>query len=162
MINIIVAHDKKRAIGKDGKLPWSIPGDLKRFKTLTLGRPVIMGQNTWESIPEKFRPLPFRTNIVLSKDENYKAPGATVVNDIEKSFEIAKSKSGGEEIFIIGGGEIYKQTLPYADRLYITEVETEVSGDTFFPEYKHIFTKKLSEEYGESNGLKYKFLVLDK
>lgn len=178
IISIIVACDKNRAIGKAGTLPWDIPSDLKRFKNLTTGHPVIMGRKTWESIPEKFRPLPERTNIIVTRDKSYVAGGALITTSIEKAVDTADASEGrepldslrqssgqaarGKEIFIIGGGEIFKQVMPFVDRLYVTEVDTQSGGDVFFPEYKSIFTKKISEESGEYQGLKYSYLILER
>ena len=162
LISIIVACDKDRAIGKAGVLPWDIPSDLKRFKSLTIGHPVIMGRKTWESIPAKFRPLPERTNIIVTRDRNYLATGAIIATSVNDALDAAYASPGQEEVFIIGGGEIFKETLPLTDRLYITEVDTESGGDVFFPEYKSLFTKKISEETGQYKGLKYSYLVLEK
>ena len=161
-ISIIVAHAKNRVIGKDNALLWRLPDDTKRFKTITMGHPVIMGRKTWESIPIKFRPLLGRTNVVVTRDGSYSAPGATVSTNIPDAIAVAGAAPGSEEIFIVGGAEIYKETLPLADRLYVTVVDMYVDGDAFFPEYSNIFTKKISEESGEHDGLKYSYLILEK
>lgn len=161
-INIIVAHSRNMAIGKAGALVWRLPDDLKRFKKLTTGHPVIMGRKTWESIPEKFRPLPGRTNFIITRDSSYSAPGATVTTSIEHALASARQAPENEEIFVVGGGEIYKAALPFTDRLYITMVDKEVEGDAFFPEYSNKFSKKISEESGEFEGLKYSYLILEK
>lgn len=160
-ISIIVAHSNNMAIGKANSLLWRLPDDLKRFKELTSGHPVIMGRKTWESIPEKFRPLQNRTNIVITRDLNYSANGAVVASSIKKALEEASESVGFEEIFVIGGAEIYKETLPLANRLYITKVDTDVEGDAFFPEYSE-FKKVISEESGEHEGLKYSYVILEK
>jgi len=149
-------------IGKGNDLIWEIPDDHARFKKITMGHPVIMGRKTWESIPEKFRPLPGRTNFVITRDNSYSAPGATVTTSIEDALASARQAPGNEEIFVVGGGEIYKAALPFTDRLYITLIDKEVEGDTFFPEYANIFTKKISEESREFEGLKYSYLILEK
>ncbi len=161
-ISIIVAHSKNMVIGKGNDLIWEIPDDHARFKKITMGHPVIMGRKTWESIPEKFRPLPGRTNFVITRDNSYSAPGATVTTSIEDALASARQAPGNEEIFVVGGGEIYKAALPFTDRLYITLIDKEVEGDTFFPEYANIFTKKISEESREFEGLKYSYLILEK
>lgn len=161
-ISIIVAHSRNMVIGRGNDLIWKIPNDQTRFKNITMDHPVVMGRKTWESIPEKFRPLPGRTNFVITRDGSYQAPGATVCRSLEDALKQAKEAPGSEEIFIVGGGEIYKQALPLADRLYLTVVDKEVEGDTFFPEYKNIFTKKISEEHKEFEGLKYSYLILEK
>jgi dihydrofolate reductase len=150
MISIIAALGKNRELGKQGALLWRIPEDLKRFKTLTVGHPVVMGRKTFESIG---KPLPGRTNLVLSR----------AGMSLEEALKKAKDAPGGEEIFIIGGAQIYEQALPFADRLYLTLIEAEASdADAFFPAYASIFTKKLSKESGEFNGVKYSWVVLEK
>lgn len=160
--SIIVALSKNMVIGKGNDLIWEIPDDHIRFKNITMGHPVVMGRKTWESIPEKFRPLPGRTNFVITRDISYSAPGAKVTASLEDALAQAQSAPGSEEIFIVGGGEIYKQALPLTDRLYLTVIDKEVEGDTFFPEYKDLFIKKISEEPREFEGLKYSYLTLEK
>lgn len=129
---LIAALAKNRCIGKDGKLPWRLPEDLKRFKELTTGNVVIMGRKTWESIPEKFRPLPERTNIVLTRQADYALPAG-----VERfaSLTDAIAAHATKNIFIIGGAEVYAQALPLADRLELTEVDQDVDGDAFFPAF---------------------------
>ena len=157
-INIIVAHSKNMAIGKANSLPWHLPDDLKRFKKLTTGHPIIMGRKTYQSIN---RPLPDRTNIVVTRDMGLEIPGCVVVHSAAEAIKKAQ-EFDQEEIFIIGGAEIYKETLPLADRLYVTVVDMYVDGDAFFPEYSNKFSKKISEEPGEFEGLKYSYIVLEK
>ncbi|MEX2014025.1 MAG: dihydrofolate reductase [Parcubacteria group bacterium] len=161
-ISIIVAHSKNMVIGKANDLIWEIPDDHLRFKKITMGHPVVMGRKTWESIPEKFRPLPGRANFVITRDNSYSAPGAVVTTSLEQALAQAKSAPGSEEIFVVGGGEIYKEALPLTDRLYLTVIDKKVEGDTFFPQYSKIFTKKISEEAKEFEGLKYSYLILEK
>ncbi|OGY25761.1 MAG: diacylglycerol kinase [Candidatus Woykebacteria bacterium RBG_16_43_9] len=161
-ISIIAAIGKNKELGKDNKLLWHIPGELPRFKKITTGHPIIMGRKTFGSIG---RPLPNRTNIVVTRDESYKAKGVLVAHSIEEAIEKAKENpsEGGDssEIFVIGGGQIYKQALPLADKLYLTLVEGEYEADTFFPDYSQ-FKKVVYEEKKESEGLKYKFLELER
>ncbi len=151
-----------RALGKDGKLLWRLPGDLKRFKELTRGHPVIMGRKTWESLPEKFRPLPERTNIILTRDMSYEAPGATVVHSIDDAFAAGHGAEGGEEVFVIGGAEIYAAALPYSDTLYLTLVESDLEGDVFFPQYEESFDLVASEDPVEEGGVQYQFSTFKK
>lgn len=160
IISIIAAiAENDRAIGKNNKLLWNIPEDLDYFKKTTSGHPVIMGSRTFESLPGGA--LPNRVNIVLSDKKDYQAQGAIVVNSIENALKEAQ-KTGSGEVFIIGGGFVYAQFLPMADRLYLTLVEGDFEADTYFPDYSQ-FSKIISEEMGESvNGYKYKFLVLEK
>ncbi len=126
MIAIVVAHSANRVIGRDGGLPWHLPTDLRRFKELTTGGTVVMGRRTYESLPERFRPLPGRRNLVVSR-AGCDAP--EVFGSVEAALEAA-----GGDCFVIGGGEVYAQTVPLADRVYATEVAAEVDGDVFFPQ----------------------------
>ncbi len=152
-INIIAAIGPNRELGKDNKLLWHISEDLKRFKDLTMGKVVIMGRKTYESLK---KPLSNRINIIITRNQNYKIDKCLVVNSLEEAME--KSKTSGEA-FIIGGGEIYKQALPYAQKLYLTIVEGQFEADTFFPDYSE-FKKIVFQRKGESNGYKYTFLEL--
>jgi dihydrofolate reductase len=165
-ISLIAAIGKNnRALGKDNQLLWHIPDDLKRFKEITSGHPVIMGRKTWESLPEKFRPLPGRLNIVVTRQSDYEAEGATVCQSLELALSAARNSrpfAGVSEIFIIGGGELYKEVLPFADRLYLTLINEEKDGDVFFPDYTHDFTKKIFEESREYNDLKYTWVNLER
>lgn len=133
---LIVARARNGVIGKDNDLPWRLSDDLKHFKATTKGCPVIMGRKTWESLPR--RPLPGRDNIVLSRDGQYAAPGARVFTSIDASIEAGRglaAVASKNEIFVTGGSAIYAAALPYADRLYITEVDTEIDGDATFPDF---------------------------
>jgi dihydrofolate reductase len=125
VVSLVVAHSANRVIGRDGGLPWHLPGDLKRFRELTTGHAVVMGRRTFESLPDAFRPLPNRRNVVLSADPAYRADGAEVVADLEAAL--------AAHCFVIGGGVTYAQALPHAQRVYATELEAEIDGDTFFP-----------------------------
>jgi len=158
-ISIIAAIGKNRELGKGGELVWRIPDDLKRFKTLTTGHPIIMGRKTFDSIG---RVLPERTNIVITRDESWQHEGVVSASSIEDAIEKAKQSAGSDEIFIIGGGEIYKQSLPFADRLCLTLIDDTKDADAFFPEYENIFTKKTFEEKREFNGLQYSWIDLEK
>lgn len=156
---IAAIGEGNRVIGNEGKLPWHIPEDLKRFKELTLGHPIIMGKNTFRSIG---RVLPGRTNIVLA-DAPWEAPeGVEMAFSLEDAFERAKSFPGNEEIFVIGGGMVYREALPFVDRLYLTLVSGAYSGDVFFPEYEFLFPKTVRWEEGESQGYRYVFAVLER
>jgi dihydrofolate reductase len=134
-IGIYVAIAENGVIGRDGGLPWQLSTDLKRFKATTMGKPVIAGRKTWESFPK--RPLPGRPNIVVSRKADYAAEGGEVVTSLEEALALAAQKLQTlpelDEVCVIGGGEIYRQALPRADRLYVTHVLTEVDGDTRFP-----------------------------
>ncbi|MEX2961738.1 dihydrofolate reductase [Microbulbifer sp. TYP-18] len=132
-IAIIAAVARNRAIGIGNGLPWRLSGDLKFFKQVTMGKPLVMGRKTYDSIG---RPLPGRRNIVVSRDPDWSAPGVEPVPSLEQALELAQGAaeaSGVGEVMVIGGAEVYRQLLPLATRLYLTEVEAEVAGDAFFP-----------------------------
>ena len=155
-ISMIAAiASQNRALGKDNKLIYHIPRDLKRFKELTSGHLVIMGRKTFESIGH---PLPNRTNIVISHDLSYAQEGIIVVHSLEEALRLAP---GDDEIFVIGGGQIYQEAISKANKLYLTIIEGSPDADTFFPEYSD-FKKVVFEESHESDGLKYKFLDLER
>ena len=165
-ISIVAAVGRDRegrpVLGKDNQLLWRIPDDLKRFKRLTSGHPVIMGRKTYESLGT---PLPNRTNIVVTHDPAYKGPSTrgnvVVVTSIEEAIERAKNVEG-EELFVIGGAQIYEAALPFVDKLYLTIIDDEQEGDTYFPSYQDTFTKVISEETHEWNGLKYTWIDLER
>jgi dihydrofolate reductase len=147
VVSLIVAVSENQVIGKNNDLIWHLPNDMKHFKDTTLGHCVIMGRKNFESIPHKYRPLPNRTNVVVSRQEDYLAPGATVTSSVEKAIELAETQHDSEP-FVIGGGEIYKLALErnLIDRIYLTRVHESFKGDTIFPklgpEWKLINTKK--------------------
>jgi dihydrofolate reductase len=155
MISAIARKD--RAIGFQNALLWHIPEDFKHFKETTSGHAVIMGENTYKSIG---RPLPNRTNIVLSIDEHFSPEGCVIVRSIEEALEKAREVEQ-EEIFIIGGASIYRQFLPYADRLYLTLVEGDFEADTFFPEYSE-FKKEISREECDNKTFRFAFVTLER
>ena len=133
-ISLIVAVTKNMVIGKDNKLAWHLPDDMNYFSNMTKGHSIIMGRKNWESIPEKYRPLPGRKNIVVTRNKEFQDNGATVVNSIEKAIEVSRA-SEDEEIFIIGGGEIYRLFLPHADKIHRTVIHCDVdNADTYAPE----------------------------
>lgn len=133
-IAMIAALGKNHVIGKDNDLVWNLPDDMKYFMQTTSGHHVIMGRKNYESIPEKYRPLPNRTNIIITRQPSYKAPGAIVVHSMETALEVARQ--GQESLtFIIGGGEIYAVGLDFADLLYLTEINGSFEGDAFFPNF---------------------------
>jgi dihydrofolate reductase len=134
IISLIAAIGENNVIGVDGDLPWHLPDDMKFFSQTTRGHHVLMGRKNFDSIPEKYRPLPARPNIVVTRNSAFEAAGVDVVSSIEAGIERARSK-GEEELFIIGGGEIYKQTIDLADRLYVTHVAAHIDGHAFFPAF---------------------------
>lgn len=160
-ISMIAAIGKNRELGKGNELLWHIPDDLKRFRSTTKGHPCIMGRKTFESIVAILgKPLPNRTNIVITRDATWEYEGAIALDSLEGAIQLAKRKIGGEEVFIIGGGEIYTLGLGYADKLYLTLIDDSKEADSFFPEYAGLFKKKVFEETHEWNGLKYTWVDL--
>lgn len=162
-LSLLVAMAKNRVIGRDNKLPWHLPADLKHFKFLTMGQTIVMGRKTYESIG---RPLPGRVNIIITRQAGYEVPGATVVSSIDDALLMCeKIRSINGENFIIGGEELYRQTLKICQRIYITEIQRDFEGDVYFPEIdpneweetqrdKHISEK--------DTNLEYHFVVLDR
>ena len=156
-ISIIAAiASGNRALGKDNKLIYKIPEDLKRFKDLTEGHVVIMGRKTFESIGY---PLSNRLNIIITRDKNYSQKGITVVHSLDEAFQLVRNE---DEVFVIGGGQIYQEALPKADKLYLTIVEGNPEADTFFPDYSEFKRVVWESEEQQSDGFKYKFLELER
>ena len=149
-----------------GDLPWRLRGDLQRFKAVTMGKPCLMGRTTWESLP--LRPLPGRLNLVLTRDESFEAKGAVVCTSLPEALEMAREQAredGVDEICVIGGAQLYEAVLDRADRPYITEVEAEPEGDTWFPAFDEAaFVERTSEAHdaGEKDDHPYVFRVLDR
>jgi dihydrofolate reductase len=162
MISAIVAVAKNGVIGKEGGLPWYLPAELARFKEVTMGHPIIMGRKTHESIG---RALPGRTNIVITRDKDYKATeGCMVVNSLDEAIEQAKKAGGANEIFIIGGASIYEQAMPLLDRIYLTKVDAEIDGDKFFKYDPKKWNQISSEKHSADDKNKYgfEFTVLER
>lgn len=156
MIKIIVATSRNRVIGNDNTLIWHLPADLKNFKRLTTGSVVIMGRKTYESIG---KPLPYRRNIIITRDENYKVDNCEIVNSLEEALLICF-----ENCFIIGGGEIYKQVLPIADEIYLTLIDEVFEGDTYFPEIGDDWFESERQDFepDEKNKYKYSFIKYER
>ena len=160
MLSLIVAVAQNNVIGKDNKLIWHISEDLKRFKEITSGKTIIMGRKTFESLPGV---LPNRKHIIVTRDKNYKvnSDNVTIVHDLNALID--QYKKCDDEVFIIGGAEIYKQALPDADKLYLTKINNFFDGDTFFPEinYDYFKVEYTSEDFiDEKSGITYKFINL--
>ena len=154
-ISLIWAQATDGVIGDAGSIPWHLPEDLAHFKELTQGGAVIMGRRTWDSLPERFRPLAGRRNIVITRQDDWTAKGATVVHSLAEALAAAADAS----VWIIGGGEIYRQAMPLADRLEVTEVDLEASGDTVAPAVDPRFGQVDTTEWLTSRtGLRYRFL----
>lgn len=161
IISAIVATAKNNVIGKNNDIPWYLPADLKYFKRTTINHHIIMGRKSYQSIG---KPLPKRTNIIVTRDPFFIASGCVVTHSLEEAINMAK-ENGEEEVFIIGGGEIYRQSLEYIDKLYLTEVDLEVEGTVYFPEINEEEWKEISREEhepDEKNEHPYTFRVLER
>jgi len=157
MLSLIAAVARNHVIGNNNQLLWHLPEDMRHFRETTRGKPVIMGRKTWESLPDSFRPLPGRLNIVVSRNTAYQAPGATLVGSLKRAIVLAEDKP---EVFVIGGEELYLQALPIADRLYLTEIEDAFEGDAFFPEVLEQEWEEISRRVQEGkSGLRFSFVV---
>lgn len=160
MVTIIAAIAENNALGKDNQLIWHLPADLKRFKKTTLNHVVIMGRKTFESLG---KPLPNRTNILITRDKNYKAEGCVVVNSLKEALETAAKED--ENPFILGGAEIYKQALPFTDKLDVTFVHHQFDANVFFPEIDKTIWKETSREdfkSDENNKYDYSFVTFER
>jgi dihydrofolate reductase len=156
----IAAIGKNRGLGKGGDLLYKIPEDFERMHRVTMGHPLIMGRKTWESIPENRRPLAGRANIIVTRQKDFSPEGTIVVHSVEDALAKARELDS-EKVYIFGGSEIYKAALPYTNSLDLTIIEREDEADVFFPDYSE-FTKVISEEKKEYNGIPYSFVVLEK
>ena len=152
-ISLIVAYADNFVIGKDNDLVWSLPDDMKYFSTTTRGHHVIMGRKNWESIPAKYRPLPNRPNIILTRNQDFKVEfnNTEVFDNLTSAIEYAE-KSSEQELFIIGGSQIYQEALPLIDTMYITEVHGSPEGDTFFPSWNHDEYEEISRIHHEKDS----------
>lgn len=164
-VSLIVAMSQNRVIGRQNQMPWHLPDELKYFKRVTMGKPVVMGRNTFESIG---KPLPGRPNIIVTRNPDYDADGISIVASVEESLELAEQlteRDANAEVMVIGGAQIFAVTLPLADRLYLTEVHAVVDGDVFFPEFSPIDWRLVSREDHAADGANpyaYSVLVLER
>ncbi len=162
-LSIIVAMANNRAIGKDNQLLWHLPEDLRYFKRMTMGKPMVMGRKTFESIG---RPLPGRLNIVVTRQQEWQHEGVKVVHSIDEAMQLANAQAsidGIDEVMLIGGAELYTNALPNADKIYLTRVDAEINGDAFFPEINENEWQEISRESfpaSENNPYNYAFCVL--
>jgi dihydrofolate reductase len=158
VVAIVVAHSRNGVIGRGGDLPWRLPTDLKRFRAITTGGTVVMGRKTYESLPDSFRPLPDRRNLVLSTRSGYEAAGAEVFPALESALDACENGC-----FVIGGGETYEQALPLAGRVFATEVDAEVEGDVFFPALPEGEWRRVERsEPVDENGHRFTFNVYER
>jgi dihydrofolate reductase len=160
IITLVVAVAENGVIGAKGALPWHLPEDLKRFKALTLGKPTIMGRKTWDSLPK--RPLPGRTNIVVTRDEGFHAEGVLVAHSVKEALTLAE-REHAPEIMVIGGAGIFASVLPLAHRIQWTEVMAQPAGDAFMPALDRAAWKEVAREGPfESQGLRYAYVILER
>lgn len=158
MISYIVAHDPNLVIGKDNQLPWHLPGDLAYFKKQTMGKAMVMGRKTFESIG---RPLPGRLNIVVTRNSDYQADGAVVVNTVGDA--VNRAREYAPEVMVIGGAGLFNELMDQADRLYVTLVKQPFEGDTYFPEYREDWVLvSRSEEHQSDDGIAYDYRVYER
>lgn len=164
IVSLIAALAQNHVIGKNNDLPWHLPDDMKYFMQTTKKHYVILGRKNYESIPDKFRPLPNRTNIVVTRQQNYQAPGCIIVHSIEEALAIAR-RNNEQEVFIIGGAEIYRLGMKYTNRMYLTEIRATIPGDTYFPEYKKGEWKETSRTHhgtDERHQYEFDFVIYEK
>jgi len=155
-LSLVAAVARDGVIGRDNTIPWHIPEDARRFRELTMGHPVVMGRRTWESLPDRFRPLPGRRNVVVTRNATWHADGA----DHAASLDDALRLTGGEPmVFVVGGAELYAEALPLADELLLTEIDGEVEGDTFFPSWdREAFAEVSREPHVSETGIGFSFV----
>jgi dihydrofolate reductase len=159
-LHLIYARSRNNVIGANGDLPWHLPEDLAHFKRTTLGQPVIMGRVTWESIPEKFRPLPGRTNVVVSRQTGFNAPGAQVVSSLQAAIDLFPAD---DVVWLIGGAQLYAQAMPLAQQLVITEIDADYEGDAFAPVLNTAeWTEVHRTSHTSAQGLGYSLVTLQK
>ena len=159
-VSAVVAASDNGVIGRDGGLPWHVSSDLKMFKEITLGKPVIMGRRTWESLPRQ--PLPGRRNIVITRNMDYVAEGAEIVRSVDEALAVC---AGEPEVSIIGGGQVYAQAMDRTDRIYLTRIHLDVEGDTFLPELpaeEWVEVERRAFEKGERDDAAFTLVVLDR
>ncbi len=155
---LIAALARNGVIGINNTLPWHLPEDMKHFREATRGKPVIMGRKTWESLPDTFRPLPGRHNIVVSRNPTYQADGATVVSSLTAALDAAVN---ADDVFVIGGAELYRQALPLARRMVLTRIEQDFEGDAHFPSFTDADWQMTRQDaHVSNNGLPFSFIEL--
>lgn len=156
-VALVAAVARGGVIGRDGGIPWRLPEDVASFKELTTGHAVVMGRKTWESIPERFRPLPDRRNVVVTRNPAWKAEGAERASSVDEALALLADE---ERVFVIGGAEIYAAALPHADELVLTEIDLDVDGDTFFPDWDdRAFPEASRDERTSTSGTRFAFVV---
>ncbi len=157
MISLVAAVARDGVIGSAGGIPWRIPEDARRFRAVTIGHPVVMGRRTWDSLPTRFRPLPGRRNVVVTRNQSWAATGADRAGSLADALDLL---TGAPRVFVIGGGELYAEALPLADELLLTEIDVEVAGDTFFPRFdRDVFAETSRESHVTEDGTPFAFVT---
>jgi dihydrofolate reductase len=164
IISLVAAVATNRVIGKDNDLPWRLPDDMKFFMETTINHFVVMGRKSYEALPPKFKPLPNRVNIIITRQTDYQAGNCIITGTIEEALKYAETHNQ-REVFIIGGGNIFTQAMPLADKLYLTEVKASIEGDTFFPEYDHSQWREISRQQhaiDDRHNYEFDFVIYDR
>jgi len=156
-LHLIYARARNGVIGKDNQMPWHLPEDLAHFKRVTLGQPVIMGRKTWDSLPPRFRPLPGRVNVVITRQSDWQAEGAVVAHSLQAAMELCAEHA---DAWVIGGAQIYAQALPLATSAEITEIALDVAGDAYAPTFGPDWAETRRESHLAASGLAYSFVTL--
>lgn len=156
-LTLVAAVARNGVIGRDGTIPWRLPEDMRRFRALTMGHPVVMGRRTWESLPDQYRPLPGRRNVVLTRNPEWSGEGALRAGSLEEALELI---ADARDVFVIGGAELYAGALPLADELALTELDVDVEGDTFFPPFdRSEFVEDAREPHVAPDGTAFAFVT---
>jgi dihydrofolate reductase len=155
-VSLVAAIARGGVLGREGGIPWRIPEDARRFRAVTLGHPVVLGRRTWESLPDRFRPLPGRRNVVVTRNTKWRDVGAERASSLEEALALL---SGSPKVFVIGGAELYAAALPLADELLLTEIDAEFDGDTFFPDWdRETFEEVERAEHVSESGDAFSFV----
>ena len=163
IISLIAAMSHNRVIGRDNDLPWKLPDDMKFFQRTTKGHVVIMGRKNYDSLPPSYKPLPNRTNVILTRQKGYEAEDCVVFDNLDSALNFSR-KEGEQEAFVIGGGQVYEQAIAKSDRIYLTEIKAEIDGDTFFPKFGADW-KEISREHhsaDERHQYAFDFVIYEK
>ena len=156
-VSLVAAVARGGVIGLAGRLPWRIPDDMRRFRELTMGHPVVMGRRTWDSLPDRFRPLPGRRNVVVTRNPAWHAAGGERAGSIDEALLLLED---AEQVFVIGGAELYADALPLANELLLTEIDADVQGDTFFPSWERTaFEEASREQHVSESGIPFSFVT---
>jgi dihydrofolate reductase len=156
-VSLVAAVARGGVIGRENAIPWRIPEDLARFRELTMGHPVVMGRKTWDSLPERFRPLPGRRNVVVTRNSDWRGDGAESAGSLAEALRLL---DGSERVFVIGGGQLYAEALPLADELVLTEIEADIEGDTWFPSWERgQFDETGREQHVSESGVELSFVT---